>query len=54
MKKNKKTITDSKWNQIIGVVPFENIAVLEDLPQSGVNAVNFLVLTKGDILYHLR
>ena len=54
MKKSKKATTDFKWNQIIGVAAFENVIKLEDLPQSGTNAVNFLMLTKGDIAFAKR
>ena len=54
MRKSQKTIMDSKWNQIIGVAAFENVIELEDLPQSGTNAVSFLMLKKGDIACLVR
>ena len=54
MKKRKKTTTDFKWNQIIGIAAFENVTKLEDLPQSGTNAVNFLMVKKGDIACLVR
>ena len=54
MKKSQKTTTDFKWNQIIGVIAFKNVIELEDLPQSGTNAVNFLMITKGDIACLVR
>jgi len=54
MKKSKKTTTNFKGNQIIGVATFENVIESEDLPQSGTNAVNFLMVTKGDIACLVR
>lgn len=54
MRKKQKTTTDVKWNPIIGLSAFENVIELEDLPQRGTNAVNFLMLTKGDIACLVR
>ena len=54
MKKSKKTTTNFKGNQIIGVAAFENVIESENLPQSGTNAVNFLMVTKGDIACLVR
>lgn len=49
MKKGKKLVVDSKWDQIIGIVNFANVTKMEDLPQCGANAVSFLILTKGEV-----
>ncbi|MBR2384375.1 MAG: hypothetical protein IKA99_02065, partial [Clostridia bacterium] len=49
MEKSKKVIMGSERNQITGIVAFEHVSKLEDLPQSGANAVSFLILTKGYI-----
>ena len=49
MEKSKKVIMGSERNQITGIVAFEHVSKLEDLPQSGANAVSFLMLTKGYI-----
>ena len=54
MRKKQKTTIDVKWNPIIGLSAFENVIELEDLPQRGTNAVNFLIVTKGDIACLVR
>ena len=54
MKNNKNTITHSKWKQSIGITAFENVTKVEDLPQNVANAVNFLMLVKGNITCLVR